>query len=186
MAKGSCFERDFCRMLSRWYTNGDRDDIFWRSHASGARATSRNKLGKSTHGQHGDICASDPIGDPLIQKITIELKRGYSKHTFFDMIDRSVKSKPSVFEGFLEQAISSSKAAGTPYWMLVHRRDRRDSMVFIPRKLHTKLLHDREYVVPLIKFCSPYGKGKSKVVHGVVYEQVNFFQWFTPKDLLNA
>jgi len=42
MAKGGEFERDISRFLSRWWTYGERDDVFWRTSASGARATTRS------------------------------------------------------------------------------------------------------------------------------------------------
>jgi len=43
MAKGSSFEREICTILSKWWTNNERDDVFWRTAGSGARATTRSK-----------------------------------------------------------------------------------------------------------------------------------------------
>ena len=65
-AKGSQFERTVCKDLSLWWTKGKRDDVFWRTSGSGARAKTRSKTGEKTFGQYGDVQATDPIGQPLI------------------------------------------------------------------------------------------------------------------------
>jgi hypothetical protein len=48
MAKGSSFEREIAKLLSLWWSEGMRDDVFYRSHASGGRFTMRRKSGKDT------------------------------------------------------------------------------------------------------------------------------------------
>lgn len=48
--KGSVFEREICKALGRWWTDGERDDIFWRTAGSGARATCRLERGKVLRG----------------------------------------------------------------------------------------------------------------------------------------
>ena len=75
--KGSAFERQICKELSLWWTYEDRDDIFWRTSNSGGRAIRRSKKKKQTFGQYGDIQAVDPIGQPLMDVLTFELKCGY-------------------------------------------------------------------------------------------------------------
>ena len=87
MAKGSEFEREFCKDLSLWWTDQERDDIFWRSSNSGGRATVRAKVGRTTAGQYGDVAAIDFDGLPLLELMTMELKRGYSKNTIQDLVD---------------------------------------------------------------------------------------------------
>jgi hypothetical protein len=85
--KGSGFEREISVQLSKWWSNGERDDIFWRTAGSGARATVRGKFAKSTYGQAGDIGAIDPIGTPLTGLILLELKRGYSGKSLIDLVE---------------------------------------------------------------------------------------------------
>ncbi len=147
--KGSAFERQICTQLSRWWTNGERDDVFWRSSGSGARATTRSKSGRKTFGQYGDIQAIDPIGQPLIDLITIECKRGYKSHVA-DMLDLNTKNrKPCMWQEFVEQAIRSSGEAGTPHWMLITRRDHRETLVFFPSSLWKKI--EVNDLVPLVR-----------------------------------
>ena len=81
MAKGGNFEREISKALSLWWTNGKREDVFYRSQASGGRFTMRRKTGKDTALQGGDITASDSIGEPLIKQWSIECKTGYGKKT---------------------------------------------------------------------------------------------------------
>lgn len=79
MGKGAGFEREISKRLSQWWSEGKRDDIFYRSQASGARYTVRQKSGKDTALQGGDITCSDPDGKPLIKAWNIEDKTGYCK-----------------------------------------------------------------------------------------------------------
>ncbi len=130
-SKGAAFERLICTQLSEWWEPG-RSDIFWRSQGSGGRATRRAKHGKKTFGSSGDIAAVDPIGAPLIKVCTIELKRGYSKFSIADMIDKPDHAAVSGFEEFIAQAITSAKVAGSLSWMLIARRDKRIPFVYIP------------------------------------------------------
>lgn len=142
-SKGSSFEREVCKELSLWWTREDeepRDDIFWRSSGSGARATSRFKRGKTTAGQNGDVCATDPIGDPFIKVLTLELKRGYQGHTIHNLLDRQTSAKIEEFEVFLQQAIQSYKASGSFSWALLHKRDRREAWIWFPIYVYKELL----------------------------------------------
>lgn len=131
-SKGSDFERGICHRLSRWWT-GDRDDVFWRTSGSGARASARrNRSGTATAGSAGDITAIDPIGQPLLQVCSLELKRGYSKHTWADLLDRSTNAAQQQWEGWIEQASRDARNAGSLYWMIITRRDYREAFVIIP------------------------------------------------------
>lgn len=135
MAKGAAFEREICKKLSSWWTYDDRDDVFWRSSQSGGRATVRFRKGKSTAGSYGDICALDPIGEPLLKIFTIELKRGeYVKHPG-DLLDCSGSPDCHPFLGAVDQAIEAHERAGSLSWLLIVKRDRKHSTVFFPSRL---------------------------------------------------
>lgn len=137
--KGSQFERDTCRELSLWFTEGKRDDVFWRSAGSGAMAKTRSKVGKNTFGQYGDVQAVDPIGQPLIDLFSIELKRGYAAATFADMMDKKPGAAEQGWEKFVNQAIIDHRNAGSLSWWLITRRDRRDPLITIPWTISRKL-----------------------------------------------
>lgn len=148
--KGSAFEREICKQLSLWWTNDDRDDIFWRTAGSGARAKVRSKKGKKTFGQAADIQATDPIGQPLIDLCCIELKKGYSKSTFADLIDAPDSAAEQMYSKFISQAKQDASNAGCPYWMLICKRDRREPVIIIPKSLYDDLKNECS-----IKKCRP-------------------------------
>ena len=130
--KGAAFERDIATRLSLWWSKNKRTDIFWRSSQSGGRATQRAKSGKSTYGSYGDIAFVDPVGKPLLDVFTIELKRGRSHGNIADWIDLpSTGRLHCPFRDTLTQAIGSHEQAGSKTWMLLSRRDRRLELTFI-------------------------------------------------------
>ena len=81
MSKGGSFERDLCRKLSLWFTEGETEDAFWRTAGSGGMATTRRKSGKAKAQDFGDIKHDLDIGKPLTGLFSIELKTGYGKKT---------------------------------------------------------------------------------------------------------
>ena len=139
MAKGSQYERDFCRALSLWWTGGSDDNCFWRTSNSGGRMTVRGRKGKSTASHCGDIAALDDRGRTLVETITLELKRGYSRSTPCDILDKPERGAEQQWGQWFEQARGSAKLAGTPYWAVVARRDRRTSVVWMPQQLWADL-----------------------------------------------
>jgi len=147
-SKGGQFEREICKTLSLWWTGDDRDDVFWRTSQSGGRATTRSKEGRETFGQYGDIQATDPIGQPLINFFCIELKKGYNNASFsnsFDAIPRRGKresrpKRPNDILSFIRQAVRQCRQANSLTWMLIHRRDYRQTMIFIPTYMWQMIL----------------------------------------------
>lgn len=134
--KGGDFEREFAKELSLWWTSGARDDIFWRTSGSGARATTRGATGRRTEGSYGDITATSSLGEPFTDLLTLELKRGYSYSTISDLLERSPASKTiQEWEKFILQAWKSHQQAGSFSWGVVARRDRRASWIYFSRAL---------------------------------------------------
>lgn len=168
--KGGKFERDLCRLLSLWWTEGKHDDVFWRTAGSGSRAKTRSKTGRRTFGQEGDIQAVHPVGRPLLDLLTIEAKRGYSQHPAFECIDQK---GISFFEDkFLRQTMKDASNAGTRFWMLIHQRDKRKACVFIPVHLYRLLAEQLFGAYPRMFltthrgveiFCTTLDEWKNKV-----------------------
>ncbi len=136
--KGNSFERGVCKLLSLWWNPG-RDDVFWRSQSSGGRATQRTKKKQTTKGQYGDVCATDGDGEALTQFVTIELKRGYNRVTLSDLIDRPARSARQVLEQWIDKASEGAKAAGSVGWLIIHKRDLREPVVYYPHGLYSQL-----------------------------------------------
>ena len=176
--KGSEFEREICKLLSRWWTDGKRDDVFWRCSQSGGRATQRAKTGQKTFGSYGDITAVDPIGAPLLKYFTIELKRGRSHGCLGDLIDLKGDNAKHPFVTCLLQARRSAKQAGSKTWMLICRRDRRKAMVYLSWT-HAKFL----LPFPFPCLCRLAVRGKSNWVCGVSLG--DFLSTVQPKQIIN-
>jgi hypothetical protein len=79
MGKGGAFEREICRDLSLWWSSGAKDDIFYRTSGSGGRFTHRQKRGKITENDQGDVGFTDVDGKALMDLWLFELKTGYPK-----------------------------------------------------------------------------------------------------------
>lgn len=132
-----------CGLLSKWWTQNlkePREDIFWRTAGSGGRAKRRGRGGKDTANSHGDITAIDPVGEPLIDLLTIELKRGYSSFTFASLVDKPPSAAPSEYEKWILQADESHHQAASYSWLIILQRDRRLPLVIFPTYLHSDLL----------------------------------------------
>jgi len=122
--KGSAYERELAKEFSLWWSDNRRDDLFWRSSQSGGRATQRAKSGKTTVNACGDLSAQDAEGQKLLDLFTIEIKRGYNTYTVSDIIEGGKNG----MNLFVAQAAKAASLAGTPYWLLIHKRDRRPAI----------------------------------------------------------
>ena len=137
--KGGQFERTICKELSLWWTGNKRDDVFWRTAGSGARATVRSKTGKRTRNQYGDVQATDRCGQPLIDLCTIEIKKGYGHRSFFDLIDMLPNETKQPYKKFILQAREQSEQALTDWWLLITKRDRKETLITMPLDLAKEL-----------------------------------------------
>jgi hypothetical protein len=183
MAKGSQFERDVARTLSLWWSGGEDDFLFWRTDTSGGRATSRAKKGLKTKGRCGDLCAIDGRGEALTSLVTIELKRGYNKLTPIDLIDGGTGlSDARSFAGFVKQATAAADRAGTPYWMVIHRRDGRTSVCYFPSALFSKLIRSGAFPGDFPATKVKYGEAK-KIESVVAVTLQDFVRKVKPKHV---
>lgn len=175
-AKGGEFEREVCRKLSLWWTEGKRDDIFYRTHSSGGRFTMRRKAKKDTALQGGDITASDPIGEPLVKIWSIEAKTGYGTKTktgivrwdVLDVLDS--QQKETTLEKMWAQcerdAILTNRIP-----ILIFRRNLRQACIVMNTTYFEKLVG---------YFGSPKNKYiafSSERITGFILPLTTFFDW---------
>lgn len=184
MAKGSEFERKICKRLSLWWTNEEKSDVFWRTSTSGARAKTRSKVGQSTFGQYGDIQATDPVGQPLIDMFTFELKIGYKHSSVADVLDKGPKAAQQNWEKWIDQVHEDHKNAGSLHWALITKRDRREPVIFIHRRAYKRLL--------LLSIINPlYGKSlnmikiKLEFKNNIAFPLEEFLTHVNPKVIID-
>ena len=73
-AKGASFERQCCKRLSLWLSQGTRDDLLWRSSMSGGRATVQLAVGKVNLTQSGDVSAVGQGAYEFCERTFTEIK----------------------------------------------------------------------------------------------------------------
>jgi hypothetical protein len=180
--KGGTFEREMCVALSKWWSNGKRDDIFWRSASSGGRATQRKSKGKTTANSSGDICALDPIGKPLLDLVSIELKRGYTT-SIADLLDRP-KNK-NLHPPLIEQWIEQASGTDAPFWIIINQRNRKEKYVIMPDMLFHWLGHrlDKAMKKPMPMIRCTFKSRKGKRYSIVVLKFAWFKKQVTPKTI---
>lgn len=192
MSKGSTFEREVCKQLSIWWSSGIRDDIFWRTAGSGARATVRSKRGLATSDSYGDISAIHPSGKPLTDSFIISLKRGYtaklgkksvSKLSITDLIDRPshIKTKP-LLEQWVEELRAEVKLNNKKSGIIICRRDWRSAIILLEHNIFSSIEKQKACISPL------YSAGCHLQLRGIdmqIMRLEDFYFWCDP-FLLNA
>lgn len=142
--KGSQFERDMCRLFSRWVSGGDRDDLFWRTSQSGGRATACSRRGAAlkTKGFYGDMAlvggSGHEVGKLFADTVSVEFKRGYNRVSIQDLLDLPKRAATRTFESFIDQA-SADAAVSNRLWLLVWKRDNRDPIAVMPSHFRSTL-----------------------------------------------
>jgi len=128
--KGSDYEREICRVLSKWWGCGE--DTFWR-----------NRVRKTTKGagnQCGDITSLEGDGHIFVSRYNIECKKGYSTRKLpgtstrinwdiLDMVDG--RAEKPIFMDFWNQCLRDSELSGRVP-MLIFRRHLRADVIVIP------------------------------------------------------
>jgi len=138
--KGSSFERTICKELSLWFTHGERDDVFWRTAGSGARATTRSKQGKSTANSCGDIGALDDIGKKLMDISVWELKKGYTgkkpseRVSILSFVDGLLNQKDPILEQWITKIKKERAVHERKLWFVVFQRDRKKPVICMSKK----------------------------------------------------
>jgi len=174
MGKGQDNERDLCRQFSLWWTAGLRDDVFWRTAGSGARARVRTDSGKNVLRGYGDMMAEDPIGHPLINTCTFEFKKGYGALSLLDCI-ASDQKKPLLIQ-FIQEVEKDANDAGN--WpILVFQKKYKKPVVCFRIQLYLQL---EEYFG---RFKENTWRLRHKNIHAdyILMKLTNFFDWTNPK-----
>lgn len=190
MAKGGAAEREINTLLSLWFTQGERDDIFGRTDGSGGRFTQRRKKGKDTAYQGGDCTFTDPLGEPLMSEWNCEIKSGYGgkkkikdaegnvvkkiqeRWDILDLIDSS--QKETVIESFWKQCKRDAQLTGRVP-VLIFRRNGRKLLIALD---HSYFLHLQDFFnIP------PSGTIFLQIMRMHIMLLSDFFKWIPKIDI---
>lgn len=123
--KGSAFERELCKKFSLWVSDGNRDDLYWRTAGSGARASVRGKKEMATANSCGDMGCLDPEGAWLTDSFMFEFKRGYNTWRVEDFLFKQKCALGLVWKKLSQEALKEKKFA-----VLILKQDRRQPLLF--------------------------------------------------------
>lgn len=168
--KGAQFERDVCVKLSRWVSNGDREDIFWRSAMSGGRATLGRARGKRHSAQVGDISCIHPCGHRFIEAFAPECKN-YANLDYPGLLT----GKGNLIKFWAEISKQASDHNKLPF--LVAKQNRFPTFVCLNDDGRVKLmLHERRFALhspqhdmwlieaeKFFRVCTPYVETQFKM-----------------------
>lgn len=125
--KGAAFERQTCREISLWLSQGVNDDLFWRSAMSGGRATVQFKKGRANRFQAGDLSAISALGEKLTELFLIECKC----YNDLQMIGLYLGLKTGVHKHWQETLEDARRHKRWP--MLVARQSRTPTFMLLTR-----------------------------------------------------
>jgi len=179
MSKGDSFEREMCRTISLWWTDGERDDVFWRNRT---RVTSNTP---NAERQLGDLSTVHTEGVPFVEVFNTEFKIGYSKtkkgkkHKIipWDLLD-IIDGKGKVFQEFWEQthldALASKRIP-----LLIFKRDYHSPVVAIYSK-DIQRMEDISGLCTAFPFLSVTLIDYDKIE---LHNFVEFFAWLDPQTV---
>lgn len=117
--KGSSFERDTCRKLSLWLSQGERDDLLWRSAMSGGRATVGLADGVTRRAQAGDLSSIDAMSHSFIDTHVVECK-----HYRMIEADTLVFTNKGELAKFWDRAQEDAMEHGKRPWLIAKQNHR--------------------------------------------------------------
>lgn len=198
MGKGSDFERDQCRFLSLWWTEGKYNDVFWRKRVRSTRKSVDAKF------QLGDIKAERPEGDGLMKILSIELKTGYSvgrkgKHVrnvpwdLLDLIDFRKGSEDIEKKQLIKFWRQTTRDAeiDNKYPLLIFKRDFHVPVVCIHNNLFDQFencqgRYNKRFIIFYSDMITKEQKqdnvdGKDDLL--VLFRAEDFFSWLNPETI---
>ncbi len=128
--KGASWEREVCRQLSLWITNGKKSDCLWRSAMSGGRATVASRKGQQIR-QGGDICSVSPEGHVLTDKYCVECKHVKK----LDIASFILDNKGALAKHW-KQAIKQARQQFRMPILIAKENSRKPIIIILPRSLN--------------------------------------------------
>jgi len=145
--KGSQFERDVCKDLSLWVSDGKQEDVYWRSALSGGRTTVARAKGKALNAQAGDISCIHPCGHVFASKFLIECKF-YADLDFLGILT----GKGKLVQFWHEAWVEAGKCYKQP--LLVAKQNRVFPIACLsPTGSQILTLNGRAMIVPKLEMC---------------------------------
>lgn len=128
---GNSWEREFCKILSKWVSPQSEDLLFWRSASSGAVSTIRKKKNLNSINMDGDITCLDTKYSELTKKVYFECKT--VKNNDFNFWD-SPKSN-YIYHAVIETFENAYTVNKIPFLAIKVRNNKTPKLIVIPESL---------------------------------------------------
>ena len=168
-AKGSGYEREIAKFLTKWITGSEKPYCFWRSPSSGALATISAAMDAS-----GDIIPIRDEGKFLTNLFSIEIKTGYPHADFFQHFK---DMKNDVIKAFWIQCCTDAKKADK-YPMLIFKKSGLKPIIGI-NSITRAELSDGYTILPK-SMMIVYDDGTQSIIF---YDMESFFKVVTPEHI---
>ena len=168
--KGSLWERDVAKTLTKWLTGNEKPYVWWRMPGSGAIAT----ISEENKELSGDIMALRPEGAFLTDVYSIECKVGYPQSNFHKHL-KGVKNDE--IRLFWEQAIGDAERADK-LPMLIYRKKHYNALIGISN-YEGKLKQKLENIPSIVMTWGNYND--LPTCH--FFDMEEFLNTITPEDI---
>lgn len=171
--KGSSFERDISKYLSKWLTGSEKPYQYWRTPGSGSLCT----IHEENAGLSGDIRALTSDAKFLTNVFSIECKTGYPGTSFWQHF---ADTKTFKIREFWEQACRDAEKGGK-LPLLIYRKKGRKSLMGIQQGIMGQFLG------PIQEY--PYGnivisfEHKYQLPSMMLCDFEQFFGHFKPEEM---
>jgi len=148
--KGNIFEIEISKKISLLLSEGERDDILWKSQNSGGRHTTRMKDGIETYGQDGDLTAVHPNGILFREIISVEAKH-YKDLGLWSLF---TETKECLLD-FWKQAYMQGKSAKKIPVLIAKQNFK--PVLFVTHSLIKQFIYEPKVCEPKSRFYIPEG-----------------------------
>lgn len=164
--KGSTWERDVAKTLTKWLTGSEKPYVWWRMPGSGAIAT----ISEDNKELSGDIMTLRPEGAFLTDKYSIECKIGYPTSSFHKHLK---KTKNDEVCDFWTQCVNDANRANK-LPMLIYKKKQYNSLIGI------SIVNEKLLEIPSLTMA--WGNYNDlPICH--FFDMYEFFNTMTPEDL---
>lgn len=119
--KGSTWERDVAKLMTKWLTGTEKPYVWWRMPGSGAIAT----ISEENKELSGDIMCLRPEGAFLTDKFSIECKTGYPTSSFHKHLKGVKNDEVKAF--WIQSCGDADRASKLP--MLIYKKKQYNALI---------------------------------------------------------
>lgn len=167
-AKGSKFEREIAKYLTKWLGSTNKKDIWiWRTPQSGGLATILGSKEVS-----GDLIATHDNAKPFLNLFSLELKNGYPSASIDNFFKNNKKDE---YKSFWMQCIRDAEKSNKNPMLIFKKKGNYPIIVCINDKIYEKL-NSKLYNMKSIII-------QWELENMIIFDFNEFFENITPKEL---